>query len=221
MAIERENGMAVLVAMMAVLLMTAIGTALVLSSSSETTIAAHFRSSFEAHAAATAMLDRGMDELLEMDDWSAVIDGLVQSSWVDGSPGLRRIADGSTIDLTQVVSVASCQKSTACTPADLAEVTPDRPWGEHNPQWKLYAYGPLREMLPPGALDSPYYVVLLVGAGPLASQLAARAEAFGPLGAHAVVELTAGRAAVSGDEKDYNGPPEQGAVKVLSWREVR
>ena len=41
-AAGREDGVAMLIAMMAMLLMTALGTALMLTSSSETIIAAHF-----------------------------------------------------------------------------------------------------------------------------------------------------------------------------------
>jgi hypothetical protein len=220
--IEREDGIAMLVAMMAMLLMTAIGTALIVSSTSETTIAAQFRNGIEAHYAADAMLNRGMDDLIDVADWSLVTGGVLPSSWADGPPaGPRTLADGSTIDLTQIVNAASCEKSTACSQADLADITPDRPWGANNPQWRLYAYGRLRDMLPPGIIESPYYVVLLVANGPSAALLAVRAEAFGPRGAHAVSEITAGRAAVSEDEKDYNDRPGQGAVKVLSWREVR
>jgi hypothetical protein len=221
-AIEREDGVAMLVAVMAVLLLTALGTTLILSSSAETIIAASFRHGIEARYAAAAMFERGMDELTAVEDWSLAIGGLLQSSWVDGAPtGARTLGDGSTIDLTQVVNVANCQKSAACSQADLTAVTDDRPWGANNPQWKLYAYGPLRDMLAPGAIDSPYYVILLVGNGPSASLLAVRAEAFGPRGAHAVVEATAGRTGASGDDWDYNGHSGDDGVRVFSWREVR
>ena len=50
--IAREDGVAVLIAMMAVLLMTAIGTALIVSSSSETVMAAHFQTAVEGRYAA-------------------------------------------------------------------------------------------------------------------------------------------------------------------------
>jgi hypothetical protein len=214
-AIEREDGAAILIAMMAVLLMTAIGTALVVSTSSETIIAANFRDGIEARYAASAMIERGMDELREVGDWSLVTGGLLQSSWIDGpATGARTLADGSAIDLTQVVNVANCRTSTSCSLADLAEVTPDRPWGVNNPQWKLYAYGRLRDMLAPATIASAYYVVLLVANGPSPSLLAVRAEAFGSRGAHAAVELTEGRIAVSGGATAE-------AVRVLSWREVR
>ncbi len=220
--IEREDGVALLIAMMAVLLMTALGAALVMSSSSETVIAAQFRNGIEARYAAGAMMVRGMNELMPIDDWSPVTGGVVQSSWIDGTPaGSRTLGDGSAIDLTQVVNLANCQKATVCSQADLVDVTADRPWGVNNPLWTLYRYGRLRDMLPRGTVDSLDYVILLVGNGPSPGLLALRAESFGPRGAHAVVEVTLGRAAVSG-EKDYNDPPgRRDTVKVLSWREVR
>ena len=215
-----EEGAAVLMAMMAVLLMTAIGTALIVSSSSETVMAAHFQEGVEGRYAAGVMLERGLDDLLAMGDWSAATAGLVQSPWVDGPPrGTRSISGGSTIDLTEVLNLANCQKSAACSQTDMVEATRDRPGGQGHPDWKQYAYAPLSDVLEGVTVDSHFYVLLLVGSGPAANLLAVRAEAFGPRGAHAVVEATAGRPAAA--EKDYNGEPVQDYVKVLSWREVR
>ncbi len=45
--LAREEGLAMLVAMMAILIMTAFGTALILSSSSDTIIAGHFTDALE------------------------------------------------------------------------------------------------------------------------------------------------------------------------------
>ena len=211
----REDGVALLIAIMTLLLMSALGTALILASSAETMIAAHFRDQLEARYAADVMLARGIDDMATVGDWTLVTSGAVQSAWVDGAPsGLRMLADGSTLDLEQALNLATCQKLTACLPGQLAAVTDDRPWGANNPLWRPYAYGPLRNMMQPGAIDSRYYVMLLVGNGPAGALLALRAEAFGARGAHAVVEATA-------DKTDYNDAPGQVAVKILSWREVR
>jgi hypothetical protein len=220
--LRREDGVALLVALMALVLLGAIGSALIVSSSSETTIAAHFRNGIEARYAAQTMLERGIAEFRDVDDWSLLTGGVLQSESVDGSPaGPRTLTDGAIVDLTQLLNLASCDKSMSCTQTDMAGLTVDRPWGENNPQWRLYAYGRLRDLMAPATIDSPFYVVLFVGNGPTGSLLAARAEAFGPLGAHAVVEATAGRSAWAPDEKDYNEHPGQGRLKVLSWREVR
>lgn len=208
-----ERGVALLITIMALLLMSALGVALILTSASETIIAAHFRNGIEARYAAGAIVARAIEDVAAAADWGLLVDGTLRSAWVDGPPsGARALGDGSTIDLAQVTNLANCQKTTACSQTDIAAVTTDRPWGANNPRWTLYAYGPLRALLPsPGAVDSPYYVLLLVGSGPAPERLAMRAEAFGPRGAHAVVEVTAG----------YNDDPGQGAVKILSWREVR
>jgi hypothetical protein len=208
-----ERGVALVITIMALLLMSALGAALVLTSTSETIIAAHFRDQIAGRYAADSVISRAIDDLAGLGDWSLVMDGSVRSAWVDGPPsGLRTLSDGSTLDLAQAVNLANCQKSSPCSPAELAAVTADRPWGANNPRWTPYAYGPLRDLrASSGTIDSPYYVLLMAGNGPVAPLLALRAEAFGPRGAHAVVELTAG----------YNDDPGQGAVNILSWREVR
>jgi hypothetical protein len=220
--VGREDGVALLIAMIAMLLMSALGTALMLTSSSETLVAAHFRDSVDARYAAGALLERGVAELLTVENWSPLIAGLSRSPWTDGPPsGPRTLPDGSTLDLAQVVNLASCQKSIACAQADLEAITADRPWGSNNPRWSLYAYGPLRGLLGPGAIESRDYVLLLVANGPTPALLALRAEAFGTHGARAVVEATLGRRGRLDAGRDYNDDSEQGAVKVLSWREVR
>jgi hypothetical protein len=239
--IGRENGVAMLIAMMALLLMTALGIATLLTSSSETIIAAHFRNSLEARYAADAMIERAMDDVVSVADWNTLIDGSTQSALVDGAPtGLRTLRDGSTIDLAQVVNLANCQKTTACSLADMNAVTAERPWGANNPRWKPYAYGPLPDMLPASnAIDSAYYVLLLVGDDPSETDndpttdgagvtnpgwdvIAMRSEAFGPHGAHKVIEVSASRTVdIFGDENDYNSGIGQAAVRILSWREVR
>lgn len=149
-----------------------------------------------------------------MVDWTLVISGALRSSWVDGAAsGTRTLADGSTIDLTQIVNLANCQKPTLCSTADMDAVTADRPWGASNPRWVLFAYGAVRDLLPGSStIDSPYYVVLLAGAAVAPAgwnALALRAEAFGPRNSHAVVEATSGRAAGTA------------RARFLSWREFR
>jgi hypothetical protein len=207
-----ERGAAMLIAIMALLLMTAIGSVLIMTSTSETIIAAHFRDSVEARYAAGAVVERGMDDLGVIVDWTTVISGATRSAWVDGTAsGRRTLADGSTIDLTQIVNLANCQKPTMCSSAEMNAVTADRPWGASNPRWVLFAYGAVRDFLPaPSSIDSPYYVVLLAGAAiPPAGweAIALRAETFGPRNSHAVVEVTAGRSG--------------GPARFLSWRELR
>ena len=208
--VHAEDGVAITMAVMAVLLVSAAGAALLLLSASETIIAAHFRSSVLAQYGVEAMMVRGIDLVAALDDWAGPISGSARSALVDGAfAGMRTLPDGSTLDLVQAVNLANCQKTTACSLSDLAAVTVERPWGANNPRWQPYAYGWLSSVLAGSSpLDSPYYVLLLVADDPAGTHrprddgtpaptreaIALRAEAFGPRGAHAVVEVIAGRA---------------------------
>jgi hypothetical protein len=232
-----EDGVAMVMALMSVLLIGAAGAALLLLSSSETMIAAHFRTSVEARYAAEAAMVRVIDLVRGLEDWAGPIAGSTRSALVDGAPsGARALPGGSTLDLVQAVNLANCQKTTACSLSDLSAVTADRPWGANNPIWQPYAYGALPTVLAASSAgDSPQYVLLLVADDPTGTHrpradgapaptreaIALRAEAFGAHGAHAVLEVVAGRSVgAPADDTDYNpgaGPP----MKILSWREVR
>jgi hypothetical protein len=181
--IRRENGMALMLAMMAMLLMTALGAALVLTTSSETIIATNFRTSGEALYAADAALERIVDDLLNVPDWNQVLSGAVQSAFIDGTPnGPRTLPDGSTIDLTQVVDIANCRKITACSADDMDRVTAERPWGPNNTRWQLYGYGKLRDLMPTASVNSPFYVVVMVGDDPSELDYDAAKDGITPCG---------------------------------------
>jgi len=225
MNIRRDDGMAMVMAMAATLLMSALGIALVLATASEAVIAANFRDQAAGAYAAEAAVERTLDDLAAAENWNAVLDGTVRSTFVDGAPGgMRLLDDGSTIDLGHVVNMADCGRIQPCADADMDAVTAQRPWGPNNPRWQLYAYGRLKDLLPNESIDSPYYVSVLVGddpsetdAQPLADGQAAgagilvlRAESFGPRGVHMSVEMTVARPAAG-----------QPGLRVLSWREVR
>ena len=48
-------------------------------------------------------------------DWNTVLAGAVQSAFIDGAPfGRRTLADGSTIDLGQILTMANCGKAAIC-----------------------------------------------------------------------------------------------------------
>jgi hypothetical protein len=237
-SIGSERGVALTMAVMACMLLSAMAAALLLLSSAETIIAGHFRNSIEARFAAEAMMARGIDLASRSDDWAGSIAGSTPPVRTDGALAApRTLADGSTLDLAQAVNLANCQKTSPCAAKDLAAVSVDRPWGTSNPSWRPYAYGPLSEMLADVTIDSSYYVLLLVADDPTESHhavaedaperlregIALRAEAFGPRGAHAVIEVAADRALIGAadEEKDYNTAPGPLPMKILSWREVR
>jgi hypothetical protein len=218
---SNERGIALLVAMMALVFMSALGLALVASTTAETLVAANFRAAVETAYAADAMVGRAMVDLRMAADWTPLLTGVVRSTFVDGEPtGVRTLDDGSIVDLDRVVNLADCNKTTACRASEMDAVTSLRPWGLNNPRWQLYAYGPLKQLSADLPLRSSSYVVAMVGDDPSetdgnplrdaaeaddpgAGVVALRVEAFGPHGAHKIVELTLLRSA---------------GLHVLSWR---
>ncbi len=224
MNIRDEHGIALVIAMMAMLLMSALGIALVLTTSSETMIAGNFSNSSEALYAADAGVERSMEDILTVPDWNKLLDGSTQSAFVDGAPsGARTLPDGSTIDLTQALNMANCQKVTTCSASEMNAITNERPWAANNPRWQVYAYARLADLLPAtDTINSPYYVMVMVAddpnetdgdttkdgadaTNPGSGVIAMRAEAFGPRGAHKVIELTLSRTDTTELERGYTG----------------
>ena len=158
MDIRREDGMALIIAMMAMLLMTALGVALVLTTSSETMIAGNFRNSGEALYAADAALERVDGRPADVPDWNTLLDGTaavrVHRRPPRAASGPCRTARRSIS--TQASTSANCDKRTPCIGADMDAVTDERPWGPNNPRWQLYAYGTLTELMPTETINSPY-----------------------------------------------------------------
>jgi len=235
--VRGERGVALIVALMAMTLMVALGTALILTTTTESKITRNFAITSEAAYAAEAVLERAVDDMLMVNDWTSLLNGTAASGFVDGTPtGTRALADGAMLDLGGAINIANCQKTSACGDDEMNRVTDERPWGLNNPRWKPFAWGPLSR-LTPGSTTSPFYVVLLVGDDPSecdnnplvdggdpvppcgagssfnpgAGVLSLRAEAFGPFGTHKIIEATIARNA--------NHPNR--SVRMLSWREVR
>ncbi len=220
----RADGVVLVAVLLLTLLISALGAALVLVSSSEMAVAANFRNSQEARYATVAAAARAVADLRDTAEWSRLLDGTVRSTSVDGPPfGKRSLPDGSTLDLEQSVNLANCQKTTACDESEIEAATSDRPWGANNPRWRLFSYGWLRGVLPAGAVDSGYYTVVLVGDDPSeidgdptrdgvppnpgAGVIELRVQAFGMHGARRTINLTVGRASA-------------GDPRVISWREI-
>jgi Tfp pilus assembly protein PilX len=218
-----ERGAALLVALMSMLLLTALGLALVLTTSTETMIAGNFRDSQEALYSADAVIERAMQDLLTVPDWNTVLSGATTSAFIDGAPsGARQLANGASLDLSQVVNMANCGKVESCSVTEMNTSTRERPWGVNNPRYQLYAYGPINDLLPTGTINSPFYVVLMVADdaaetdgdpvhdgstldNPGTGVLTLRAEAFGPGGAHKVIETTVARTDSTELERGYTG----------------
>jgi hypothetical protein len=185
---QSDRGMALVIALFATAVMSALGAALVLLTSTESIIAGNFGHSRQAFYAAEAIAELAVADLSDLASWTPVVEGSQRSPFVDGPPdGPRNLPTGSPVNLTEVFNLANCG-----VPAPCGGV----------PRWQLFAYGPVRDLLPEGALESPFYVAALVGGAAQTADgdllLTIRGEAFGPRGAHHAIETTVSRMAAGG-----------------------
>jgi hypothetical protein len=217
--VRDERGMALIVTLMTLALLTALGLGLIVTTTSESALSVNNRDSAEAFYTADAGIERVMQDLLLAPDWNRVLQGAVQSPFIDGAPGGARQLPHSpgTIDLTQMTNLLNCEKTTSCSVADMNAYTLARPWGLNNPRWKLYAYGPAEDLIGSGTVNSAMYLVVWVaddpseddnspevdGGGMGKGIISLRAEAFGPDGAHRTIEATVARTDSSELERGY------------------
>jgi hypothetical protein len=221
---RNEAGFALIVAMMGVLLISAVGTALLLTTSIETLITRNVRDGAAASYAAGAAASYAARELSVAPDWSPALSGALRLPLFDGTDaGVRTLPDGSTINLTHVTNLANCGVPAGCSDADLGATTLERPWGINNPRWALFGSGQLAAVL---HTPTPFYVVILIAddpaetdddpssdaSGPGSGVVLLRAEAFGPRGAHASVELVVAQVV-----RTVDGVASLGA-RIVSWR---
>ncbi len=216
-----RRGSALVIVLLALLLLSAIGGAMLALATADTMAAANQRDARVAMYAAEAAIELAADEIVRLPDWSAVLAGAVRSQRVDGAPsGVRRMPGGRLVDLEEVANLANCGVATPCSAASLAAVTSDRPWGANNPHWRLFAYG-----APGGASPSvSAYTIVMVADDPMESDgdpdrdaaagspgsgvILLRAEAYGPAGSRRIIEAAVAKVVAPG-----------GAVapKFLSW----
>ena len=226
-----EQGIALIMSLLAMMLLMALGTALVMTTMTETKIAGNYRNSFETLYAADGAVERVMQDILTVPNWDDILSGATTSAFIDGPPsGQRTLPDGTQIDLTEATNIARCGKI-ACSAADLTEITDERPWGVNNPVWQLYAYGPLEDMIPTGTIASRQYVIVWIAddssendndplkdgqppagcgnncATPNVGRgvISMLAQAFGPDGTTKTIEVTLARTDTTELERGYTG----------------
>ena len=191
-----EEGTALIVALMSMLLLTALAAAVVMMSSTEVKIAGNYNNGQETLYAADAAVERVVQDLLLIPRWNDILAGSVKSALLDGaSTSAKSVPGGNTVLLCCSATSATGQLQTT---SDASGT-----WGLNNPAWKLFAYAPLKDMLPDLEIDSPSYVAVWIADDPAETDddpladtngtLSLHAEAYGPTGAHKVIEVTVAR----------------------------
>jgi hypothetical protein len=187
-----EEGTALIIALMAVLLLSALGAAVIMVTNTETKISANYKNSQEALYAADAAVERVVQDLLMVPRWNDILTGNATSSFVDGGTGdLISLPGGGEMRIT--TATAQLQADSNATGM----------WGANNPQWRPFAWGPISDMLPGNTIDSPMYVAVWIADDPAEADgdpasdtngtLTLHAEAVGPGGTRKVLEVTVAR----------------------------
>ncbi len=162
-----ERGVALVIALLAMMLMTALGMALMLVSETETLIGANYRDSVEGTYAADAGIERVMQDILTIPDWNTILtspDNIragVTSGFID-STLTPTLIDGRTINLASATNMVNCNKVTTCSDADMNANEGERQWSTNNPRYRLFAWGPINDLNPTPTLNSPFYLAVWI-----------------------------------------------------------
>jgi hypothetical protein len=157
--LANEEGTALIIALMAMLLLTALAAAVVMVSSTEVKIAGNYNNGQETLYAADAAVERVVQDLLLIPRWNDILAGSVKSALIDGpDTTLKSVSGGTTILLCCAANSVTGQLQALTDTANL--------WDTNNPKWKLFAYAPLKDMLPDVEIDSASYIAVWVADDP-------------------------------------------------------
>lgn len=200
--------MGVGLALLATMLLSALGSSLVTLANTEALVAVNYRDGAETLYAAEAGAEHLVQELQRSPVWDEWLAGLRSSTLWDG-------AATPTLPGNRAVSLASLT-------ADLqAESDAAAAWGANDPRWQIVAHAPL-DAVAAERPSAPYLAVWLAD-DPSETDgdprrdangvVLLRARAFGTGGASRSVELVVAKLAAGG----AGGT----GVRILSWRVVR
>jgi hypothetical protein len=228
-----SRGVALVVTLLAVSLLSALGLALALSASVVRLAAANHQQSMALLNAAEAAFAVALRDLDCIADWNSVLDGSQRSAWIDdASVGSRGLVGGVTLDLIQLTNELTCERTTTCSDALVHTSTRARPWAANNPRWQIFVHTPLRAFVDLFDADEAYVAVWVGdearetdgdplldgsgGAGEGRDALRLRAEAFGSGGARRAIEADVTRVCMLVDDVRTCLP----GIHVQSWRIV-
>jgi hypothetical protein len=208
---SNDRGIAVVIALLAMVLLGALAAALVTLTTTETLVSASFRRSLEVAHGAEAALERGLHDLSAMADWSPALaapPANVTSSFDDGATTPRG-PDGRMLDLPRLTADRQRASDARGGPAI---------FGANSPEWRLFAHAPLRALLAEPGPDLPLYLAVWIaddesdGDGnpdlDTNGRILVGAVAFGAGGARGEVEARIERAV-------------GGELRLLAWRRAR
>jgi hypothetical protein len=185
-----DRGSALVIALVAMLLLSSLGIGVLLLSNTEAAIAANYRAGSETLYAADAAVERVVQDLLLLPRWDDVLAGRVQSGFVDVSL-TPTLPSNVSIDLAALTASLQAQ----------ADAT--SPWGANNPVWRLFAYGPISDLFGSQAMPSSSYVAVWAADDPAETDgdpsadangvLTLLAQAIGASGSIRAVEVTVAR----------------------------
>jgi Tfp pilus assembly protein PilX len=105
-----EDGTALIIALMSMMLLTALAAAVVMVGTTETRISRNYRDSQEALYAADAAVERVVQDLLLIPRWNDILSGTSQSGFVDGTmTSLKTLPGGTSITLCCAATTATGQ----------------------------------------------------------------------------------------------------------------
>lgn len=230
--LRHQSGMALIVVLLTIGLLSATALGLALSSTMTRLTAANQDESVALANTSESALELASRELAMVPEWNDVLAGTQTSTLVDGTPGTRTLVPGVTIDLVRLTNQLTCGRDALCTDPQVRAAVRERPWGDNNPRWRLFVHQALPDMpLPSGA--PPVYVVVWVGddaaetdgdpltdgAGPGGEgryTVRARAESFGPRGGRHAIEAELARVCLEDGGAERCAP----GIRVQSWRAV-
>jgi len=161
-------------------------------------------------------------------DWTALPTGGPPSPFTDGSAG-PRLVEGAALDLDAETARRTCGRRTACDDGATALVSDARPWGHHNPRWRLFAHLPLARLDRAAGDACACYLVAWIADDPGDDDGDPRVDAPPGVPGHGVLLVRGAAFAASGAVAEVEALVAQpcrlsGAVcpgiRVQSWRTV-
>lgn len=225
------RGIALVLAILVTSFLTAIGLGLALIVMMDRLATGNLRGSVAMLYAADAVIELAARDLSQLENWNVALTGHSRSTFSDGAPsGSRLIPGGGTVDLTAVTNQLNCGRASSCSDAQMDANTKERPWGPNNARWRLYAYGPMGNIVQ-FARPADCYLLVWVADDSREADGDALSDANEDEPGHGVLRLRAEAYGAAGTRRALEAElirqclPEAGPcrprIRVQSWQELR